>query len=116
MFAKTFGCCRFVYNWALNLKIEAYKDDKKSLGNVYLTNLLKSELKAQHEWLSEVNSQSLQSALRNLDRISSATPKQWDFPGSRAARAVRVSNVRNIAGSSNYPGPLIITIREIYNH
>ncbi|BCD55457.1 hypothetical protein AI2BBH_P550 (plasmid) [Alistipes indistinctus] len=67
MFAKTFGCCRFVYNWALNLKIEAYKDDKKSLGNVYLTNLLKSELKAQHEWLSEVNSQSLQSALRNLD-------------------------------------------------
>ncbi|RHC71009.1 hypothetical protein DW831_20270 [Bacteroides uniformis] len=20
--AKTFGCCRFVYNWALNLKIE----------------------------------------------------------------------------------------------
>ena len=67
LFAKTFGCCRFVYNWALNLKIEAYKDDKKSLGNVYLTNMLKSELKAQHEWLSEVNSQSLQSALRNLD-------------------------------------------------
>ena len=25
LFAKTFGCCRFVYNWALNLKIEAYK-------------------------------------------------------------------------------------------
>jgi len=29
LFAKTFGCCRFVYNWALNLKIEAYKQDKK---------------------------------------------------------------------------------------
>lgn len=67
LFAKTFGCCRFVYNWALNLKITAYKEHKETLGNVYLTNLMKSELKAGHEWLSEVNSQSLQSALRNLD-------------------------------------------------
>ena len=67
LFAKTFGCCRFVYNWALNLKITVYKERKETLGNVYLTNLMKSELKAEHEWLSEVNSQSLQSALRNLD-------------------------------------------------
>ena len=67
LFSKTFGCCRFVYNWALNLKITAYKERKETLGNVYLTNLMKSELKAEHEWLSEVNSQSLQSALRNLD-------------------------------------------------
>lgn len=67
LFAKTFGCCRFVYNWALNLKITAYREHKERLGNVYLTNLMKSELKAEHDWLSEVNSQSLQSALRNLD-------------------------------------------------
>lgn len=67
LFAKTFGCCRFVYNWALNLKITTYKERKETLGNVYLTNLMKSELKEEHEWLSDVNSQSLQSALRNLD-------------------------------------------------
>lgn len=67
LFAKTFGCCRFVYNWALNLKIEAYKNNNESLSNVYLTNLMKSELKQENEWLSEVNSQSLQSSLRNLD-------------------------------------------------
>lgn len=67
LFAKTFGCCRFVYNWALNLKITAYQERKETLGNVYLTNLMKSELKAEYEWLSDVNSQSLQSALRNLD-------------------------------------------------
>lgn len=40
LFAKTFGCCRFVYNWALNLKITAYKERKETLGNVYLTNLM----------------------------------------------------------------------------
>ena len=66
-FAKTFGCCRFVYNWALNIKIKAYQERKETLGNVYLTNLMKSELKAEHEWLYEVSSQALQSALRNLD-------------------------------------------------
>ena len=31
LFAKTFGCCRFVYNWSLNLKIEAYKLEKMSV-------------------------------------------------------------------------------------
>ena len=67
LLAKTFGCCRFVYNWALNLKKEAYEERKETLGNVYLTNLMKSELKAEFEWLSEVNLQSLQSSHRNLD-------------------------------------------------
>lgn len=66
LLAKTFGCCRFVYNWALNLKIEVYKQEKKSIGNVELTNRMRSELKTEHEWLGEVNSQALQSALRNL--------------------------------------------------
>lgn len=49
------------------MKITTYKERKETLGNVYLTNLMKSELKEEHEWLSDVNSQSLQSALRNLD-------------------------------------------------
>ena len=38
-----------------------------TIGNVELTNRMKRELKTEHEWLGEVNSQALQSALRNLD-------------------------------------------------
>lgn len=67
LFSKSFGCCRYVYNWALNIKIEAYKNNKETRSNVYLTNLMKSELKRDNKWLLEVNSQSLQSSLRNLD-------------------------------------------------
>lgn len=67
LLAKTFGCVRFVYNWALGLKIQAYREEKKTLGNVYLANLMKSELKNEKEWLSEVNSQALQMSLRNLE-------------------------------------------------
>ena len=67
LFAKTFGCVRVVYNWGLDIKSNLYKDKKESVGLVALTNLMKSELKAEKEWLKEVNSQSLQMALRNLD-------------------------------------------------
>ena len=89
LFAETFGCCRFVYNWALNLKITAYKERKETLGNVYLTNLMKSEPKAEHEWLSEISSQSLQSALRprfksRKDRQSFLCPQHWRVDFSKS--------------------------------
>ncbi len=28
--AKTFGCCRFVYNWTLAYRKEAYEKEKKT--------------------------------------------------------------------------------------
>lgn len=68
LFAKTFGCCRFVYNWALETKKKLWEEKKDSIGVVDLTNKLKAELKAEKDWLKEVNSQSLQTAIRNCDR------------------------------------------------
>ena len=32
---KTFGCCRYVYNWALDLKIKTYQGEKRSLSEGY---------------------------------------------------------------------------------
>lgn len=99
LFAETFGCCRFVYNWALNLKITAYKERKETLGNVYLTNLMKSEPKAEHEWLSEISSQSLQSALRNPDTAYTdffRNTHAVGFPVSSHVRTGRASSVRSI--------------------
>ena len=67
LFAKTFGCCRFVYNWALNLKIEAYKQDKKSVAYKEVQDRMVNELKKENQWLTEVNSQALLNSIRNLD-------------------------------------------------
>lgn len=67
LFEKTFGCCRFVYNWALNLRIEAYKSDKRTVSYKEIQNFMVNELKSEHDWLKEVNSQSLLYSLRNLD-------------------------------------------------
>ena len=67
LFAKTFGCCRFVYNWALNLRIETYRSDKRTVPYKEMQDCMVNELKAEHDWLKEVNSQSLLYSLRNLD-------------------------------------------------
>ena len=68
LLSKTFGSVRFIYNKMLAMKTEAYKVEKKSLSIFSLDkqiSLLKQADETQ--WLKEVNSQSLQSSLRNLD-------------------------------------------------
>lgn len=63
---KTIGCCRFVYNYYLNKKIELYKAEQKSMTYNACANDLKN-LKNQYEWLKEADSISLQQTLRDLD-------------------------------------------------
>ena len=65
---KHFGCSRFVYNYFLNERKEQYQKDKKS-DNYYVQAKTLTELKKQEDtiWLKEVNSQTLQFALRSLD-------------------------------------------------
>lgn len=80
LIAKHFGCSRFVYNWGLENKIRAYKKEDKSLSCFDLINKLK-DLKSENKWLKEVDSQSLQMALRNLDNAYTAFfRKQNRFP------------------------------------
>ena len=67
LFAKTFGCVRYVYNWGIDIKSKLYKENKENIGAIALINRMVSELKPENEWLKEVNAQSLQMSLRNLD-------------------------------------------------
>ena len=67
-FNKSFGCVRFIYNWGLQKRIEAYMKDKGRISYVQLcamlTDLKKEE---QYSWLREVSTECLQQSLRNLD-------------------------------------------------
>ncbi|MCL4391298.1 MAG: transposase [Candidatus Parvarchaeota archaeon] len=74
LFSKYFGCNRVVWNKALALKEEYYKEHKNNTAkkglNYYdtarfLTSLKKKE---EYKWLKEVNSQSLQQSLIDLDK------------------------------------------------
>ncbi len=66
--AKTFGCCRLVYNYFLDRKIKLYQADKSRISyaqcNKELTTLKKTD---EFSFLSEVDSMSLQNSLRHLD-------------------------------------------------
>ncbi|ARV61317.1 transposase [Nostocales cyanobacterium HT-58-2] len=64
--AKCFGCSRFVYNHFLRLTTDAYAQSKKSLRYKEWAKLL-VHLKSEFEWLTEVNSQSLQQTLKDLE-------------------------------------------------
>ena len=65
-FNKCFGCCRFVYNQALNWRILAYNADKTSLSYNDTAYGLTS-IKKQYPWLKEADSIALQQSLRHLD-------------------------------------------------
>ena len=77
---KSFGCARFVYNWALALKNQEYTNTKKS-SNYYELNRKLSELKNEYDWLTEIYSQTIQASLRNLDNaFTRFFKKQGKYP------------------------------------
>ena len=63
---RTFGCCRFVYNRFLAMRIEAYKERGETM-NYYICNNALTPMKKDWEWLKEVDATALQSSLRDLD-------------------------------------------------
>lgn len=73
LLSKFFGCARFIYNWGLNIKTTAYKDNGEKVSYVDLAKrltLLKQE--DDYQWLKEVSNESLQQSLRNLDNAFTA--------------------------------------------
>jgi putative transposase len=69
LLSRTFGCVRYVYNWALKAKTDAYYNEGKRLYYKDLSAKL-TILKQQPEtvWLNEVSSVALQQELRHLER------------------------------------------------
>ena len=63
---KTFGCVRFIYNYFLDKRITAYKEDKVTLTFNKCSKEL-TKLKQELIWLKEPDKCSLQNALKNLD-------------------------------------------------
>ena len=65
--AKTFGCCRFVYNQTLAYRKETYEKERKSVSKTDCNNYCNRELKKEYEWLKEVDKFALTNAVYNMD-------------------------------------------------
>ena len=89
---KTFGCCRFVYNYYLNARINMYKESKTTMTyNMCSSDL--TQLKKTYEWLKEVDATALQSSLKDLDIAykNFFRDKSIGFPKFKSKKTYRFS-------------------------
>jgi putative transposase len=71
------GNARFVYNWALKTRIEAYQTDKKSISAFTLmTELTQLKKQTEFKWLNLSVAQSLQQSIVNMERAFTRFFKQ----------------------------------------
>lgn len=82
--ARTFGCCRVVYNHFLRLRTDAYREGRKV--GYHETSALLTELKQTEEyvWLNEVSCVPLQQSLRHLQTaFVNFFEKRTGYPSSK---------------------------------
>ena len=92
LFAKTFGCVRFIYNKMLCDKIEYYNQTKEKLNNT------PAQYKTEFEWLKEVDSLALANAQMNLQKAYNNffnNPKKYGFPKFKSKHRSQKSYTTN---------------------
>ena len=91
IFAKTFGCTRFIYNKMLEDKIVYYKQTKQKLNNT------PAQYKTKFEWLKEVDSLALANAQMNLQKAFTNfyTKPKSGFPKFKSKHKNRKSYTTN---------------------
>lgn len=105
LLAKTFGCCRFIYNKMLADKIKYYEETKKHLL------VTPAKYKQEFEWLKEVDAHSLCNEQMNLQRafnnffrnkkvgfpkFKSKKNDKSSFTTSNVSNSVRISDSHQI--------------------
>lgn len=68
LLAKTFGCCRLAYNWALELKERTYKETGENIKKFDMTARSIHELRETAPWLTEVSAKAIEFAIGDLYR------------------------------------------------
>ena len=94
MFAKTFGCCRKVYNLMLSDKIESYKETGK------FVSVTPAKYKKEHPYLKEVDSLALANVQLNLqaafrNTFDKSRKKKNGFPKFKSSKHSRKSYTTN---------------------
>lgn len=86
MFAKTFGCVRFIYNKMLGDRLDCYKETGKKLNNT------PAQYKEDFPWLKEVDSLALANAQMNLNKVYNNFFATENISANRTSRLRRQDN------------------------
>jgi putative transposase len=102
--ARTFGCARYVYNWGLARKRDAYRESGKSVGYAALSRELTALRKTKGtEWLGDVLRSGMEQSLRDLDfAYSSFFAGHAAFPRFKRRRGAQ--SVRYVATAFRVDG------------
>ena len=67
-FIKTFGCVRYIYNWALSKRIESFQNNNDDISWKDMSSMLTSLKKESDKlWLNDVSAECLQQSLIDLN-------------------------------------------------
>lgn len=93
LLSKFFGCTRYIYNWGLNAKTSAYKENGKAINYLQLAKELTILKQGKgHEWLNECTTEALQQSLRSLDNAFTAFfRKKAKYPRFKSKKHTRDS-------------------------
>ena len=96
LFAKTFGCCRFLYNQMLADKIREYQKSGKMIRT------MPAAYKKEYPWLKEVDSLALANVQLQLERAyrNFFDCKESGFPRFRTKHRSRKSYTTNVVNGN----------------
>lgn len=103
--AVTFGCVRWIYNAGLELCQTRFKETGKQPTYHELQNVFMPQAKADHPWLKDANSQSLQVSLQNLAAA-------FDAFFAKAARYPRFKGKRDTQSAAYYSSTYVSERRD----
>ena len=119
--ARTLGCCRFVYNRALDVKKSAYAKTGKTVSWAELSRMLPAwKRDPATSWLAQADSMALQQSIRDLDRAyknffrrvrEGGKPGFPKFKSRRHARQSYRTNGGKIVDRNHIALPKLGTVR-----
>ena len=104
-FEKTFGCCRFVYNYYLEQKQRLWREWRDTLSYNQMSKDLASVLKRENAWLKDADSIALQQSLRHLDKAyDNFFKKRGGYPKFKSKRYKQSYRTMNINANISIDG------------
>ena len=114
MFAKTFGCCRFVYNQLLALQKQRYKDGESHLSKLKSNELATRTLKKDYDFLKEIDKFAVSNAVFHLaDAYDRFFKKQNHFPKFKSKRKSKKSYTTNFTNNNILIGKNVIKLPKV---
>lgn len=101
--AQAFGCCRWLWNYCLNLMNQTYKETGKGLSG-YAVKKIIPQLKKEYEWLTATYSQCLQQVCLNLGvAFNNFFEKRAKYPRFKSKHGKQsIQYPQNVKVADNY--------------